>query len=313
MIDLDAVASLRAVHLEGSVVSAAATLGYTPSAISQQIKRLERQAGVVLLERVGRGVVLTQEGRHLVEQGARLLGDLEEIEASLHRQSGRVTGTVRLVAFATAVRGLLAPALPALTAAQPELRVRLLERDPWDAVDLVASGQSDLGVVHSWGDVPLSIPEHLATTHLVDDVADVLVSTDHPLATRNSVTPSDLVGESWIATPEGTICREWLMRMHDGTGGLPDIVHRSTEFETHVALVAAGLGIALVPRLGRSDLPANVAALAVHDPEPRREISVIVRRTMSDAPSIAAIIHALVSQSKQHRRTDPTGRAARRR
>lgn len=81
MIDLDALASLRAVHLEGSVVSAAASLGFTPSAISQQIKRLERQAGVSLLERVGRGVVLTGEGRQLVDRGARLLGDLEEIES----------------------------------------------------------------------------------------------------------------------------------------------------------------------------------------------------------------------------------------
>lgn len=293
MIDLDAVASLRAIHQQGSVVAAAAAMGFTPSAVSQQIKRLERQAGVPLLERVGRGVVLTQQGRQLVERGTSLLDDLEQIEADLHRQSGTVTGIVRLVAFATAVRGLLAPALPALLDAHPDLRVRLLERDPWEAVDLVATGQSDIGIVHSWGDVPLSVPDHVLRIHVTDDVADVLVPASHRLARRSRVRPRDLIGEQWIATPEGTICREWLMRMHDGTGGLPDIVHRSTEFETHIALVAAGLSIALVPRLGRGALPEGVVALEVRDPEPRREVSVVTRRTMSGSPAVEAVVEAV--------------------
>lgn len=311
MIDLDALASLRAVEQQGSVVAAASALGFTPSAISQQIKRLERQAGVALLERVGRGVVLTQEGRQLVERGARLLDDLEEIESGLHRRAGTVTGTIRLVAFATALRGLVAPSLPALLREHPELQVRLLERDPWEAVELVATGQSDVGIVHSWGDVPLAIPDHLVVHSLVHDVADVLVPADHRLAGRARVSPRDLVGEGWIATPEGTICREWLMRMHDGTGGLPDIVHRSGEFETHIALVRAGLGIALVPRLGRAALPDGVVAVAVHDPEPRREISVLARRTMSESPAVTAVIDAVRAWSRESARPVSRRRAVR--
>lgn len=311
MIDLDALASLRAVEQQGSVVAAASTLGFTPSAISQQIKRLERQAGVTLLERVGRGVVLTQEGRQLVERGARLLDDIEEIESGLHRHTGTVTGTIRLVAFATAVRGLVAPSLPALLREHPELQVRLLERDPWEAVELVATGQSDVGVVHSWGDVPLAIPDHVVAHPIAHDVADVLVPADHRLAGRTRVSPRDLVGEAWIATPEGTICREWLMRMHDGTGGLPDIVHRSSEFETHIALVDAGLGIALVPRLGRGELPGGVVAVAVHDPEPRREISVLARRTMSESPAVTAVIEAVQTWSRATARPVSRRRAAR--
>src|ERR1700689_2356967 len=89
MIDLVALDSLRAVDGYGSVVAAADALGFTPSAVSQQIKRLERQTGVPLLERVGRGVMLTRHGRHLVEEGTRLLSDLEELQSGLQRQAGK--------------------------------------------------------------------------------------------------------------------------------------------------------------------------------------------------------------------------------
>ena len=221
MIDLVSLDALRAVGTHGSVVAAADALGFTPSAVSQQIKRLERQTGVPLLERVGRGVMLTGHGRHLVEQGARLLADLEELQAGLHQQAATVAGHVRLAAFSTAMRGLIAPALPRVLAAHPDLRVSLTEREPWDTIGLVAAGQADLGVVHSWGDVPLSIPGHVARTTIGHDLAEVIVRRDHRLAARTVVTPRDLAGEDWIATPEGSICRQWLLRMYEGTGRLP--------------------------------------------------------------------------------------------
>src|ERR1700748_1488717 len=144
MIDLAALTSLRAVDTHGSVVGAADALGFTPSAVSQQVKRLERQTGVPLLERVGRGVLLTRHGRHLVEQGGRLLTGLEELQAGLHQQAGTVAGHVRLTAFSTAVRGLVAPVLPAVLAAHPDLLVTLAEREPWETVSLVASGEAGL-------------------------------------------------------------------------------------------------------------------------------------------------------------------------
>jgi DNA-binding transcriptional LysR family regulator len=294
MIDLVALDSLRAVDSRGSVVAAADALGFTPSAVSQQIKRLERQTGVPLLERVGRGVMLTRHGRHLVEQGSRLLSDLEELQSGLHAQAGTVAGHVRLAAFATAMRGLVAPALPPVLAAHPGLWVSLAEREPWDAVDLVATGQSDLAVAHSWGDVPLAIPAHVARTTVARDLADVIVRRDHPLAGRAVVTPRDLAGEDWIGTPEGTICRQWLLRMYDGTGALPKIAHVSMEFDSHLALARAGLGIALVPRLGRAPLGPDLVALLVDDPVPCREIVALHRSSMSDSPAIAALLAALI-------------------
>lgn len=295
MIDLVALDSLRAVGAHGSVTAAADALGFTPSAVSQQVKRLEKQTGVPLLERVGRGVLLTRHGRHLVEQGVRLLADLEELQAGLHQQAGTVAGHVRLTAFSTAMRGLIAPALPAVLAAHPDLRVTLAEREPWDTVSLVASGQADLGVAHSWGDLPLPVPDHLTRTALARDLAEVIVRRDHPLAGRAVVTPRDLADEHWIATPEGSICRQWLLRMYDGTGRSPRIAHVAMEFDSHLALVRAGLGIALIPRLGRAPLGGDLTAVPVADPVPSREIVALHRGSMTDSPAIAVLLAALAS------------------
>lgn len=176
---------------------------------------------------------------------------------------------------------------------------------PWDTVDLVATGRTDVGVVHSWGDVALAVPEHLSTTPLARDVADVVVPADHLLASRDRVTPHDLVDESWIATPEGTICRQWLMRMYDGTGRLPRIAHVSMEFDSHLALVGAGLGIALVPRLGRRPLGKDLVAVPAHRPVPTREVVAVHRRSMTASPAVAAVLAALAGAGR-----DGVGRLA---
>ena len=293
MIDLASLVSLRAVDRHGSVIAAAEMLGFTPSAVSQQVKRLERQVGVPLLERVGRGVMLTGPGRQLVDDGSRLLGDLERIEAGLHRTAGTVAGHLRLAAFSTAVRGLVAPALRPLLDAHPDLTLTVSEREPWDTVDLVAAGHVAPAVHQPDVDVPLAVPEHLTSTVVAHDVADVLAPLGHPLAGRARVAPRDLLDEAWIATPEGTICREWLLRMYDGTGRVPDVAHVSMEFGSHVALVQAGLGIALVPRLGRGELPEGVVAVPAHDPVPTRLISVLHRRSMAGSPAVGALVEAL--------------------
>lgn len=293
MIDLLAVRSLVAVEAEGSVHAAATALGYTPSAVSQQVKRLERQLDVALLERVGRGVVLTAAGRDLVAGADRVHAELEQLEASLRRRSDTVTGRLRLAAFSTANRGLVAPVLADLAHRHPALEVAISEHEPWDTVELVSAGRVDVGLAHSWGDLPLTVPDHVVATEVARDVAEVLVRDDHPLAGATAVTPHDLVDVAWVATPEGTICRQWLSRMYVGTGAAPRIAHTCLEFDSHLALVAAGLGVALVPRLGRSALPAGVVAVRVHDPVPERTVTALHRRTMDDSPAVRVLVESL--------------------
>lgn len=295
MIDLDALAALRAVAVHRSVIAAAAATGYTPSAVSQQIKRLERQTGVPLLERVGRGVMVTSQGQHLVDAGAGVLADLEALEAELQAGSDKVAGRVRLATFSTAVRGLVAPVVRRLRDEHPALVLTVDEREPWDAVALVASGQAELGLVHRWGDMPLDVPDHVVAHRVARDLADLIVPHDHALARRRRVTPHDLVDVDWIATPDGTICRQWLHRMYEGTGRQPRIAHISAEFDSHLALVGAGLGVALVPRLGRARLGPDVHAVEVRDPTPVRLIDAVHRRSMTASPTVRAVLSAFTA------------------
>lgn len=308
MIDLEAVVALRAVATNGSVAAAADALGFTPSAVSQQIKRLERGTRVALLERAGRGVVLTDAGRHLVTSSATVLADLERIEADLQLTGGApgadgldgaarrpITGEVRIGAFSTAVRGLLVDVLPSLRDEHPDLRVPLRESEPWETIALVASGQRDLGIVHRWGGVALAMPDHLVETPLFTDVADVILRRDHPLALAGvaELTPADLADEPWIATFDSTICRQWLRRLFDGVSNAPRIVHESMEFENHLELVRAGLGVALVPRMGRPPLHPDLVAVPTARPASTRGVSAVHRRSQADSPALQAVLDAV--------------------
>lgn len=293
MIDLVGLRALLAVEAGGSVASAAQTTGYTPSAVSQQVKRLERDLGVALLERVGRGVVLTDEGRRLARHGQEALDRLEGLVTGVRDQDGPPTGTVRLAAFSTAVRGLVAPLVADAATRWPDLVVEVVERDPPEAVDLVATGQVDLALVHHWVGIALPRPDHLAGTDLGTDVADLLVHRDHRLAGATGVAPGDLLDEPWASTPVGSICHAWFTHMFAGAQRTPRVRYWSWEFASHVSLVEAGVAVALVPRLGRGRLPEDVVAVPVLDLVPTRVVSVLHRRSTAGTASVRCLTAAL--------------------
>lgn len=147
-------------------------------------------------------------------------------------------------------------------------------------------------MVQDWFNVPLAIPDGLTKASIQDDVADVALPADDPLASRQSLTLDDLAGASWISPPEGAICREWLlltMRRHDIE---PVINHVANEYATQLALVAAGLGYGVLPRLGRADVPEGVALVAV-EPSLTRHVYAIWRREAARRPAIQAVVTAL--------------------
>lgn len=298
MIDLVALRSLKAIDVHGSVVGAAEALGYSPSAISQQIKRLDKHFGLPSLEKFGRGIMLTEHGRRLAEQGASLLSQVELLEAGVQAESGKPSGTVRISAHSTACRGLLAPMLAELEAGDSAVTVTFVENDPWVSIDLVATGQVDLAVVHDWNTQPLRIPAHIQTLNLGGDVADVLLHRSHRLASRSEVTPRDLVDEHWVSTPTGSICHDWLIRMFADIGADPHIPFYDSEFATHIALVEQCVAVGLLPRLGRPLLPESVVAVRVVDPVPTRTLQLIWRRTMNQSPAIrhlAAVLETIAN------------------
>ncbi|GGT28412.1 LysR family transcriptional regulator [Streptomyces purpureus] len=292
MLDLGRLRALHAVAVHGSVNAAAAALGYTPSAVSQQIAKLERETRTTLLERQGRGVRLTDEARQLARTAEQLMSLVEEAEVRLEERRGLPAGRLAIGCFASAARGLMPRALAELARRHPALDARLSEIDPHVSVDLVARGVIDLAVAHDWDIAPMPAPPGVEQALIGEDLCDVLVPAGHPLAAAPSVSRADLKDERWISQPPGTVCHDWLMRTLRAAGCEPHIAHQAEENHTQVALVAAGLGIALVPRLGRGALPAQVAAVRL-EPVPVRRLSALWRAGAARRPAITETVRTL--------------------
>ncbi|WHT21464.1 LysR family transcriptional regulator [Crossiella sp. CA-258035] len=286
MLDLPQLQALHAVHAQGSVRAAARVLHLTTSAVSQRLARLERELGRPLLERTGRGVRLTEAALVLVEHAERILAAVAEAEAAVEDHAGAVLGGVSVAAFSTAARALLPPALALLRARHPELRVRLGELEPHECLPLVARAELDLAILQDWPDEPLDLPTGLDRAPLLDDVVDLAVPVGHRLT--GTVSLAELAGEGWVSWPDGTGCHAWLHRI---TGGA-DVLHTAGEHHTQLALVARGLGVAMMPRLGRGELPPGVRVVEL-DPAPHRHVYAVWRPESARRPAIRAVLEAV--------------------
>jgi DNA-binding transcriptional LysR family regulator len=286
--DLGRLRALHAVATYGSVLAASEALHCTPSAVSQQLAKLDRETGTRLLERDGRGLRLTDAGKLLAGHAARVLDAVDEARSALAAYHLEVVGEVTVGAFATACRGLLPPALATLTTRHPQLAARVVEMNPYEAIDALGRGRVEVAVVDDWPEVGLHLPEGTSFLELGFDVADLIVPAGHRLTAAKNVTLEGARPQRWIASPPGTICHDWLMRVLPGV--LPD--YYVGEFETQLTLIAAGLGVALVPRLARSGLPQGVAAVAV-TPTPTRRVMVVWRSSSSARPAVVAATEAL--------------------
>ncbi|MFI1165212.1 LysR family transcriptional regulator [Streptomyces sp. NPDC020801] len=292
MLDLQRLRALHAVSVHGSVGAAAVALGYTSSAVSQQIAKLERETRTVLLERAGRGVRLTDEAHQLVATAGELLAIVERAETELEERRGVPAGRLTVAAFPSAARGLLPGVLADLARRHPGLDARLSEIDPHLSVDLVAKGAVDLAVAHDWDIAPLPAPDGVEQAAIGEDLCDLLVPTGHRLAGRTAVRRSELGGERWVCQPPGRVCHDWLLRTLRAAGHEPDVVHQAEENPTLVALVAAGLGVALIPRLGRGPLPEGVVEVRL-DPMPVRRLYALWRTGAARRPAIAEAVRTL--------------------
>lgn len=298
MLDLARLRALHAVHVHGSVGAAATALGYTASAVSQQITKLERETRTTLLERQGRGVALTEAAQLLAETAQELMAIVERAEVALEERRGKPTGRLTTVAFPTAARGLMPGVLAELAAAHPSLELRLLEEGAHLAVDLVARGVVDLAVVHDWDIAPLPAPEGLERVVIGEDRCDVLVPAGHPLAARGPLAREDLTDQRWICQPPGHVCHEWLVRTLRELGSEPDLAFQVSEYQTQLELVAAGLGIALVPRLGRGPVPGGAAVVSL-EPAPVRRLYALWRTGASRRPAISETVRVLRARYPQ--------------
>ncbi|MYT94902.1 LysR family transcriptional regulator [Streptomyces sp. SID8359] len=298
MLNLERLRTLDALARHGSVSGAAGGLHVTTSAVSQQMAKLEREVGQQLLARNGRGVRLTDAGRLLADHAARILSQVELAQSDIEAQRGEVVGQVTLSAFPTAARGLLPGTLTALRADHPELKVRTRELEPEQGLQAVLRGDVDVAVALDWSNKRLPVPGGLSKVELLDDAPDIAMPAGHPLAGRSEVELEDFAQDEWVSWPEGEFCYEWLMFTLRSRGIEPRISHLAGEHHTQLALIAAGFGVCVAPRLGRGPVPEGVSLVPVRQTM-RRHIHAVWRTDADRRPSVRAAVDALRAAAEQ--------------
>jgi DNA-binding transcriptional LysR family regulator len=261
MLDVRKMALLRELARLGTIAAVADAQFCTPSAVSQQLSGLEREAGVQLVRRSGRGVALTAAGADLAERTEGVLALLEEAAAALASARTELSGELRIGAFPTAVRSLLPTALVELGAAYPRLELHVTELDPAQVPDALRGGLLDIALVHEYDYVPAEPDAALVTTPLLTE--PVYLASAAALALEAGAGGADpiLAGrdQPWIVGTPDTLCHLMAVRLCQAAGFTPRIRHYADDFAAVLTLVAAGQGVAVVPELALADCPDGVA------------------------------------------------------
>jgi len=297
MLHLERLQALHAVSTFGSVTGAAEALRLTPSAVSQQLGKLQRDVGQRLIEPYGRGVRLTPAGTLLAERAHAILSEVENAESELDRQRNHVIGDLEIAGFATAARAILPQTVSRLRKQHHQLKLRVSERQPDEATRLVVAGHLDIALVNDWMNAPLVLPDGVQRVLIMNDPVDLAVPADHPLAGRASVELTELSAEPWITWPYGAICHEWLTQTLRQHGLTPEVTHTAEEHQTQLAMVAAGLGIAVMPRLGRGSIEG--VSIITLEPAFSRQIYAIFRTLASERPAIVVTVSAMHEVAQQ--------------
>jgi molybdate transport repressor ModE-like protein len=293
MIDARRLRVLREVSEHGTLAAAADALHLTPSAVSQQLAALEREVGQPVIERNGRGVRLTGAAEVLVGHANVVLAQLEAAAADVAAYSRGVVGTVRIAGFATALAELVAPAASALRVTHPRLELTIAEMEAPDCFRALARGDADIAISMSSRLAPPRDDLRFHRRELQADSLDAVLPADHPLAARAEIDLAELAGEPFVGPPDGTSCHDVTLNGCAAAGFTPAFVHWSLDFHTTMALVAAGLGVALVPRLAQAVVPAGAVVLPLRAPAPARHVFAATRAGAERRPTVAAVLDSL--------------------
>lgn len=251
--------TLHTVLRTGSFADAARELGYTRSAVSQQITTLERQVRTVLFERDSRGVRPTPAAQFISEHSLDVLGRLQILEDEITLLREGATGRLRLGSFPTASERLLPEALSHFREEHPDVQVRLDEGEEPELVPLVTARELDVAIMYRYGLVPGRVPHGFRTEKLLVEDLIVLMPAEHPmLGGSSSIGMDQLEQETWIAPRLGTPGAIMMRRLCANAGFDPEIAYRTNNYATTRGLVRAGMGIALVPALGYAPRPGLV-------------------------------------------------------
>jgi DNA-binding transcriptional LysR family regulator len=270
MLDVRRMRVLREVAARGSFSAAAEALNFTQSAVSQHVAALEREAGTQLVERGRRGVRLTEAGRVLVGHADAILARIDCAEEELAALAGLRGGRLRLVSFQSGGATLAPRAVAAFHERHPQVELSMLEAEPDEAGERLRSGEVELALVYDHESTPGMLGPDLSLTHLLDDRYDAILPKGHALAGRARLSLADLSGDPWVASTSVCGCRQITESVCRDAGFEPRVAFEADETQAAQALVAAGVGVTMLPQLALTALHPGVVARRLSNPPVRR-------------------------------------------
>jgi DNA-binding transcriptional LysR family regulator len=293
MLDVRRMRVLREVAARGSIAAAAHALSFTPSAISQQIAALEREAGVALVERGPRSVRLTEAGRALVAHTDEVLARLHAAELEIQAIGGLRRGTLRMASFPTAYATIMPGAITEFRRRHPSVELTLTEADPRAGSARLRAGDLDLALLYEYDFVPLAADDALELVHLMDDPINVVLPRTHAAARKRAVRLDELSGESWITSTARASCHTFVQRACAAAGFEPHVTMESDDHGVWQGLVAAGVGVALASELSLPALHPNVVVRPIAPRPLGRRIFAAHRIGAGRTPAVAAMLAIL--------------------
>lgn len=299
MLDVNRLRMLVELSRRGTLSAVADALSYSKASVSQQLSALERDVGVPLLRRVGRGVQFTPQGNVLVAEAISILDQLEHAEVAVAESLTEVTGTVRIAVFQSTAHSLLPRGLETLKDRHPALRVEVTESDPETGLVGVSSRDFDLILAEQYPGRTRPIHADLDRVALAHDTIALARRPGAPTHTDAVAALWSTRDDPWVLEPAGTASRAWAEQLCRTAGFEPDVRFEIADLTAHVRLIHAGLAVGLLPELvWAGDTPT--VDLAPLPQEPRREIFSSARRVSADAPSIRAVRRAFADAASHN-------------
>lgn len=295
-LDLAGLRTIRAVADAGSFTGAARALGYSQPAISQQVRRMEARLGTALVERSGRAIRLTEAGEVVARHAATALTSLAAASEEVAALAGLRAGRVRLVAFPSATATIVPRALRLLRDRHPGVTVRLVEAEPPESIAMLRAGECDVMLTFAYGDRGSRDSgsddlRGLAVTPLLRDPLHVVLPPDHPAASGRSVSLPQLADQTWIAgCPR---CRGHLLALCAAAGFTPSIAFQTDDYVAVLGLVAAGMGVALLPGLVLGMAGAQALVTRPLAPASARDVVAVTSPDLLRVPAVAGLLTAL--------------------
>lgn len=298
MLDLRRLRLLRELHRRRTISAVADALRYTPSAVSQQLAALEKETGVKLLERAGRGVRLTDAALVLVEHADALLERADRAEADLAAAACDVAGRARISSFQSVALYIALPVMQALAVDAPRLRCELIEAEPEDALPRLAAGDLDIVLGDEWPDQPVRLPDAVDRHELLADPILLVLPPGHRAAAAHAeaVPLAELADDGWVASAPGMGWEEMTRRTCRALGGFdPDIRHRTNDATVAIGAAARGIAVSMLTDLATTGRRDGIAVRRIAGDVAPRRIFAATRAADAARPSTRALLEAMRS------------------